>query len=190
MSGIRSVYRGTTVKGYATDASAPLYVDKDDNILKMVPAGEGTTEVQVVDASASQTLTNKTLSGAALNGTLSGAPTFSGVPTLSAGFVDKYESLTTAGAVSQYGLSNIAIASSSNGTTAYTLAAPIAGVRKALTCSTNSTGGVSTVTLTTGTYNGTNTIATFSSQGFLQLYGLSSTRWMITALSTSTVTFS
>lgn len=41
--------------------AAPIYVDSDDNILKMIPAGSGTTEVQVVDASSAQTLTNKTL---------------------------------------------------------------------------------------------------------------------------------
>jgi len=40
---------------------APIYVDSDDNILKMIPAGSGTTEVQVIDASSAQTLTNKTL---------------------------------------------------------------------------------------------------------------------------------
>lgn len=48
--------------------SAPIYVDSDDNILKMIPAGSGTTEVQVVDASSVQTLTNKTLSAPTING--------------------------------------------------------------------------------------------------------------------------
>lgn len=61
MSGIRSIHRNTIVKGSASGASAPIYVDSDDNILKMVPAGSGTTEVQVVDVSSVQTLTNKTL---------------------------------------------------------------------------------------------------------------------------------
>jgi len=41
--------------------AAPIRVDSDDNILKIIPAGSGTTEVQVVDASSTQTLTNKTL---------------------------------------------------------------------------------------------------------------------------------
>lgn len=41
--------------------ASPIYVDSDDNILKMIPAATGTTEVQVVDASSTQTLTNKTL---------------------------------------------------------------------------------------------------------------------------------
>ena len=45
----------------------PIYVDSDDNILKIIPAGSGTTEVQVVDASSTQTLTNKTLTSPALN---------------------------------------------------------------------------------------------------------------------------
>jgi hypothetical protein len=51
--------------------AAPIYVDSDDNILKMIPAGSGTTEVQVIDASSVQTMTNKTLT----------TPTISGVVT-------------------------------------------------------------------------------------------------------------
>lgn len=61
MSGIRSIHRNTTVKGSATGASAPIYVDSDDNKLKMIPAGSGTTEVDIVDVSSTQTLTGKTL---------------------------------------------------------------------------------------------------------------------------------
>lgn len=61
MSGIRSILRNTIARGYAAAGSAPIYIDSDDNILKMIPAGTGTTEVQVVDASSTQTLTNKTL---------------------------------------------------------------------------------------------------------------------------------
>ena len=61
MSGIRSIRRGATLVGSATAASAPIYIDSDDDILKTIPAGTGTTEVQIVDASSAQTLTNKTL---------------------------------------------------------------------------------------------------------------------------------
>ena len=46
--------------------AAPIYVDSDDNILKFVPAGTGTTDVQLVDASSSQTLTNKTFTSPTL----------------------------------------------------------------------------------------------------------------------------
>lgn len=67
MSGIRSLYRGPTAKGVASAASAPIYVDSDDNIIKFVPAGSGTTEVQFLDASSVQTLTNKTLTSPTLN---------------------------------------------------------------------------------------------------------------------------
>ncbi len=48
--------------------AAPIYVDSDDNILKMVPAGSGSTEVQIVDASSAQTLTNKTLTSPVITG--------------------------------------------------------------------------------------------------------------------------
>jgi hypothetical protein len=47
MSGIRSITRRPTVAGYASGASAPIYVDSDDNLLKYIPAGSGTTEVVV-----------------------------------------------------------------------------------------------------------------------------------------------
>lgn len=52
---------------------APIYVDSDDNILKIIPAGSGTTEVQIVDASSAQTLTTKTLTSPTITGaTISG----------------------------------------------------------------------------------------------------------------------
>jgi len=61
MSGIRSIHRNKIVKGSASGASAPIYVDSDDNKLKMIPAGSGTTEVDIADVSSTQTFTNKTL---------------------------------------------------------------------------------------------------------------------------------
>ena len=57
----RNIARQATVPGVATTKAVPVYVDSDDNIMKMIPAGSGTTEVQIVDASSTQTLTNKTL---------------------------------------------------------------------------------------------------------------------------------
>ena len=57
----RSIRRAKTVLGPSSGATAPIYVDSDDNKLKMIPAGSGTTEVDVVDVSSTQTLTNKTL---------------------------------------------------------------------------------------------------------------------------------
>jgi hypothetical protein len=61
---VRGLHRGATVKGYATPTNAPIYIDSDDNIVKVVPAGSGSTEVQIIDASSAQTLTNKTINGA------------------------------------------------------------------------------------------------------------------------------
>ena len=43
----RSVRRAATVAGYAIPTAAPLYVDSDDNALKLIPAGTGTTELAV-----------------------------------------------------------------------------------------------------------------------------------------------
>jgi len=64
---IRNIRRQATVPGVATSTAAPIYVDSDDNKLKMIPAGSGTTEVEVVDASSTQTLTNKTLTAPVIN---------------------------------------------------------------------------------------------------------------------------
>jgi len=63
-----ALYRGKTNRVSASPAVAPVYVDSDDNKLKYIPAGSGTTEVEVVDASATQTLTNKTLTNPTING--------------------------------------------------------------------------------------------------------------------------
>jgi len=70
---IRGIARRATVVGYATPTNAPVFVDSADNILKFIPAGSGTTAVQIVDVSKAQTLTNKTLTspiitGAAISG--------------------------------------------------------------------------------------------------------------------------
>lgn len=67
---IRSILRSSTVKGVATARTAPIYVDADDNKLKYIPAGSGTTEVEIVDASATQTLTNKTITSPTIAGSL------------------------------------------------------------------------------------------------------------------------
>lgn len=67
MSGIRSITRGPTVKGYATPNSAPLYVDSDDNRVKCIPAGTGTTEVVLQEngaGSAEVVITTKAVTAA------------------------------------------------------------------------------------------------------------------------------
>jgi len=51
MSGIRSLFRGPIVRGEASGASAPIYVDSDTNTVKVIPAGTGTTEVSLADSS-------------------------------------------------------------------------------------------------------------------------------------------
>jgi len=47
---IRNIVRRSTVSGVATPVNAPIYVDSDDNKLKFIPAGSGTTEVTVQDS--------------------------------------------------------------------------------------------------------------------------------------------
>lgn len=67
MSGVRSLYRGPSQKGPATGASAPIRVDDVTGVLKTIPSGSGTTEVDQVDVSSVQTLTNKTLTAPVIN---------------------------------------------------------------------------------------------------------------------------
>lgn len=67
---IRNIVRGATRAGAHKGSAnaAPIYVDSDDSKIKFIPGGEGsTTEVEVVDASTSQTLTNKTLTAPVIN---------------------------------------------------------------------------------------------------------------------------
>ena len=73
---IRNIRRQATNPTAApgTPNSAPIYVDSDDNIMKMIPTGSGTTEVQVVDASSTQTMTNKTLTTPTLTAPIITAP--------------------------------------------------------------------------------------------------------------------
>ena len=78
----RNIARQATVPGVATTKAVPVYVDSDDNIMKMIPAGSGTTEVQVVDASSTQTLTNKTLTAPTIT-----APVISGAATIATGAI-------------------------------------------------------------------------------------------------------
>ena len=80
MSGIRSITRRPTIVGFASIGSAPIYVDADDNKLKFIPAGSGSTEVEIVDASSTQTLTNKTLTAPTIT-----APVITGAATIAAG---------------------------------------------------------------------------------------------------------
>lgn len=60
---IRSIRRQASnpLAAAATPTTAPIYVDSDDNKLKFIPAGSGTTEVEIIDASSAQTLTNKSV---------------------------------------------------------------------------------------------------------------------------------
>lgn len=69
---IRNIRRQATLPGVATATSAPIYCDSDDNIVKIVPAGSGSTEVQIIDDSSVQTLTNKTLTSPTISGSIEG----------------------------------------------------------------------------------------------------------------------
>ena len=133
-------------------------------------------------------VTNATQTATTLTATTLSATT----ATVTGGFVTASEAATTAANLKAYGFSSI-VGSTSGGTRSYTLDTPVAGYFKqiGLVTFSVSTAGVSSVTTSTSstTFDGTSTIASFSSQGYLNLRGVSSTRWAIVGAST-TVAFS
>lgn len=77
---IRSIRRQATnpLAAPGTPSTAPIYVDSDDNKLKMIPAGSGTTEVEVADVSSTQTFTNKTLTSPTITSPTISSPNITG----------------------------------------------------------------------------------------------------------------
>ena len=66
----RSINRNATVRGYAMPTTAPIYVDSDDNALKIIPAGTGTTELAVCLAATASGFRFAAGTGALVAGTL------------------------------------------------------------------------------------------------------------------------
>jgi len=67
MSGIRSIYRGSAQRGFATATSAPIRVDSTSGLLILDGAGSGSTETTLVDTGTAQTLAAKTLTSPIIN---------------------------------------------------------------------------------------------------------------------------
>jgi hypothetical protein len=67
---IRNVRRQSSVpaQSVATPTAAPIYVDSDDNKLKIIPAGSGSTEVEVLQGYAPVVVTANTTLSAATHG--------------------------------------------------------------------------------------------------------------------------
>jgi hypothetical protein len=178
------IVRRTTIGPGASskDTAAPIYVDSDDSILKMITTGAGsTTEVQIIDATSAQTLTNKTISG----GTFSATTATSGFNLGAA--VASVQTATTEGTVlTNYGLSTI-VSSTSPTAKTYTIAAPIAGAYKTIINVNASSTGTATVTTaaTTRFLNPAGTIMTFTTGlGSIDLYGVTSSSWAIVSHTT------
>lgn len=89
----RGLHRGAVPVGSATRSNAPIYVDLDDNKVKVIPAGSGSTEVELADSSTSQTLGGtKTFSGQIVQ---SGAAAPLGYATGAGGAVTQITSAST-----------------------------------------------------------------------------------------------
>lgn len=166
---IRNIRRQATnpLAAPGTPNSAPIYVDSDDNKLKFIPAGSGTAEIELVDVSSTQTLANKTFG---------------------AGAVEASETGTTTANLVNYGLSTI-VGTSSAGPIGYTLALPVRGISKTIADIGTLTTGNATVTAATGSnFTGpTGTVVTFTTQGYISLYGVTSSQWAIVGLSSGSV---
>jgi len=104
-----------------------------------------------------------------------------------AGYVSATETGTTSTTLRNYGLSNLT-PSSSGATKGYNLAAPAVNLQKSLVVLTPSTSGsVITVSAPAGvTFDGTNATLNFASvvRDWVNLQGISSTRWVILSNST------
>lgn len=91
-------------------------------------------------------------------------------------------------ALTAYGTSTITC-STGGGTTAYTMGGPVAGRSKNIACITGSTSsGTATVTISSGTYNASGTIATFSTAGYLNLVASTNAMWSIVGSANVTIT--
>lgn len=158
-----------------TPLSAPIYVDSDDNIVKIIPAGSGTTEVQLVDASSAQTLTNKTLTAPVLN-----APVV----------VQPFTTISGDGAVAVASGINLLTKGSA---AAITVAAPgAAGIGVVLTITTGTdfahvvtfTGG----TLWDGTAGANTTWTSAAVQGSsITVVGITATKWNVVSFNLGTI---
>lgn len=94
---------------------------------------------------------------------------------------------TVAAATTTANLANSGISTLSSSTIQYTLAAPVAGVEKIITSLILSTGARSVTAGTGVTFDGVNNVWTSTGQDqSLTLIGLSSTRWNIVALNSTT----
>lgn len=65
----RGILRAASVKGYATPTNAPCYVSSGDNLLHVIPAGTGTTEVIIPSAISTSGARFAAGSGALVSGT-------------------------------------------------------------------------------------------------------------------------
>lgn len=64
----RSIWRGASLKGVAIPTAAPIYINSSSNTPKYVPAGSGSTEIEIADVSSVQTFTNKTITAPTITG--------------------------------------------------------------------------------------------------------------------------
>ena len=133
MSGIRSITRHPVVRGYATSGSAPIYVDVDDNVTKIIPIGSGTTEEVFNMAATASGFRTAVGSGALVTGTLVVATGLTSV----AGFV----AIPTAQPTGTGTASNQILAATSITTGAVTVTAySVASVTGGTTAANTSTG--------------------------------------------------
>lgn len=169
------IERGTSAGGappdfFSTPNANGLYVDGATNEVTVGTGSSGVSANVLLDKASAQTIT--------------------GLKTFTGGFVSLSEAGATTANLSAFGTSTVN-ASTSAGNRAYTLGTPVAGYTKYIVSLTSSTSaGTATVAAGSGTtFDGTNATANFLTLGALQLFGLSSARWVIISNSTG-VTFS
>lgn len=65
----RGIYRSPSAKGFATPTNAPVYVSSGDNLIHLIPAGSGTTEVIIPVATSTSGARTAAGSGTLVSGT-------------------------------------------------------------------------------------------------------------------------
>lgn len=169
------VRRATALPAFAKANACVIYCDSDDNILKIIPAGSGSTEVQLVDASSTQTLTNKTLT----------APVITG-----ASVTQAFNTYSADGAVT---VSSQVAYLTKTSAGAYTIAAPgAAGIGVEITFTTGTDfAHVVTFTGTTlqdGTAGANSTWTAAAVQGSsLTVVGVTATKWNVVSFNLGTI---
>ena len=103
----RGIYRAASVKGYAMPTNAPVYVNSSDNLIHIIPAGTGSTEVIVPTQTSTSGARMAAGSGSRVSGAATVATGLTSVLSFTAGLSGTGARATGATEVAQLSVSSI-----------------------------------------------------------------------------------